>query len=270
LAQKPLHSLIVGIKGAGEMASAIGWRLYTANIRKIFMMEVAHPLAVRREVSFCEAVRDGEKTVDGVQAKSVDRVEDIQSVWDRGWIAVLMDPEWLTIEKIPPDVLVDAIQAKRNLGTAVEEAPLVIGLGPGFVAGKDVHMVIETQRGHDLGKVITAGSAAVNTGVPGDIGGHSKKRVLKAYCCGIFRAMRCIGDLVQPGEVIGTVEDVEVIAEIGGVIRGLIRPGIRVMEGQKLGDIDPRGDPGYCYTISDKARAIAGSILEATLRVYNS
>jgi xanthine dehydrogenase accessory factor len=270
LAQKPLHSLVVGIKGAGEMATAIGWRLYTANIRKIFMMEVAHPLAVRRAVSFCEAVRDGEKTVEGIQAKGVDRVEDIQSVWDRGWIAVVVDPEWMTIEKIRPDVVVDAIQAKRNLGTAVEEAPLVIGLGPGFVAGKDVHMVIETQRGHDLGKVITAGRASANTGVPGDIGGHSRKRVLRAPSGGIFRAMRYIGDSVQPGEAIGAVEGVELRAEISGVLRGLIRPGIRVLQGQKLGDIDPRGDPGYCYTISDKARAIAGSILEATLRVYNS
>lgn len=266
---KAIKDLVVTIKGAGEMASGVAWRLYKANIRRIYMMEIPYPLAVRREVSFCEAVHDGSQAVEGVEAIRAGSVQEIHDAWDEGKIAAVVDPEWKTSEKLGPDVMVDAILAKRNLGTVLNEAPLVIGLGPGFVAGKDVHLVIETNRGHHLGRIITSGSAESNTGIPGSIGGFAAERVLRAPTSGIFRATRTIGDIVTRGEVVGDVEGVEICAHIDGVIRGVIRSGNRVVQGLKLGDIDPRADSSYCHTISDKARAIGGSVLEAILRVFN-
>ncbi len=261
--------LSIGIKGAGEMASAMAWRLYMANIRKIFMMEIPCPLAVRRGVCFCEAIHDGCKTVEGVEAIRAEGVEDVGRIWNEGKIAVLVDPGWTSREKLRPDVILDAILAKKNIGTTRIEAGLVIGLGPGFVAGSDVHMVIETNRGHNLGRIITSGGAEADTGVPGDIGGYTQERVLRAPAGGAFRTGKAIGESVKTGEVVGAVAGVEIRSRIDGVIRGLIRPDIEVSQGMKLGDIDPRGDRSYCYTISDKARAIAGSALEAILRVYN-
>jgi len=264
-----LNQLIVGIKGAGKMASAIAWSLYKANIRKIFMMEIPNPLAVRRAVSFCEAVHKGAAIVEGVEAKRVDDADGVQAAWNKKAIAVLVDPQWESIKKMAPQVVIDAILAKTNMGTATTDAPLVIGLGPGFTAPADVHMVIETNRGHHLGRIFTDGSAENNTGVPGNIGGYSEQRVLRAPVSGIFKTRHSITDLVKLGDVIGTVEDEKVYAGIDGVLRGLIRPGSRVGKGLKIGDIDPRKDKSYCYTISDKARAIGGSVLEGILRVYN-
>ncbi|MCP4695038.1 MAG: EF2563 family selenium-dependent molybdenum hydroxylase system protein [Desulfobacterales bacterium] len=265
---KPVHEITVGIKGAGEMASAIGWRLYQANMRKIFMMDIPGPMAVRREVSFCEAIHEGRWMTEDVAATLANDVGEVHRAWEGGEIAVLVDPEWKSVKKIQPDVIVDAILAKRNLGTTMAEAPLVIGLGPGFHAGDDVHMVIETNRGHHLGRIITSGAAEPNTGIPGSIGGYAKERVLRAPTRGMFRARAAIGDMVQAGQVVGDVAGEEVRTEIGGVIRGLIRSDNQVPKGLKLGDIDPRGDRGYCNTISDKARAIGGTVLEAILRVY--
>ena len=165
-----LRDLTIQIKGAGEMARAVAWRLYMANFNKILMLETANPLAVRREVSFCEALHDGSQTVEGVKAVMAGAIEDIHREWEQGRIAVAADPQWLLLEQVRPKVLVDAILAKRNLGTRMMDAELVISLGPGFNAGSDVHMVIETNRGHDLGRIITAGAAEANTGVPGAIG----------------------------------------------------------------------------------------------------
>jgi len=264
-----LSQLVVGIKGAGEMASAIAWRLYQANMRKIFMMEIPRPVAVRRAVSFCEAVYEGNHIVEDVEALFVKSPAEIQPVWVEGKVAVIVDPNWQCVHDVCPQVLVDAILAKENLGTEISEAQLVIGLGPGFTAGEDVHMLVETKRGHSLGRIITSGSAEPNTGVPGAIGGYSKQRILRTSADGEFQNACSIGDQVKCGQVIGTVGGVEVRAGIDGVVRGLIRFGTRVPPGLKLGDIDPRGDAGYCFTISDKARAIAGSVLEAILRVYN-
>jgi xanthine dehydrogenase accessory factor len=264
-----IRKLSIGIKGAGEMASAIAWRLYMANIRKIFMMEIPCPLAVRRGVCFCEAIHEKSKTVEGVEAIKADRVDDVEQIWDKEKIAVLVDPEWISREKLQPDVILDAILAKKNLGTTRMEAGLVIGLGPGFVAGNDVHMVIETNRGHNLGRIITSGSAEADTGVPGDIGGYTEERVLRAPAGGVFRAGKAIGDSVKKGEIVGEVAGTEIRTRIDGVIRGLIRSDIKVTQGLKLGDIDPRGDKNLCFTISDKARAIAGSALEAVLRIFN-
>jgi len=267
LAQLP--ELTIVIKGAGEMASAVAWRLYMANIQKILMLETDNPLAVRREGSFCEAVHDGHKTVENVEAVKVQGLADIYQAWERGNIAVASDPQWHLLEKIDSNLVVDAILAKRNLGTRKKEADLVIGLGPGFSAGNDVHMVIETNRGHNLGRIITAGSAEPNTGIPGSIGGFAEERVMRAPIDGQFIARRSIGDHVKAGDIVGFVMKAEVRTKIGGVIRGLIRSDTSVTKGLKLGDIDPRGQQQYCFTISDKARAIGGSVLEAVMRVFN-
>jgi xanthine dehydrogenase accessory factor len=264
-----LNALVVVIKGAGEMASAVAWRIYMANIRQILMLETPSPLAVRRAVSFCEAVHDGQHTIEGVAANRADDPDAVGACWQKHKIAVSIDPKWKMPDRFQPDVVIDAILAKKNLGTRMDEAPLVIGLGPGFVAGQDVHMVVETQRGHHLGKIITAGSAEPNTGIPGSIGGFTEERVLRAPRDGKFKADCCIGDAVRKEERIGTVADAEVRAQIDGVVRGLIRTASHVSSGLKIGDIDPRGDVSYCRTISDKARAISGSVLEAILRVYN-
>jgi len=264
-----LKDCVVVLKGAGEMASASAWRIYMSNIRRILMLETHSPLAVRREVSYCEAVHDGSKTVEGVEAIRIDSDTEVREAWAKGKIAVVVDPEWKRINRMQPDVVIDAILAKKNLGTHIMEAPLVIGLGPGFIAGQDVHYVIETHRGHQLGRLVTSGSAAPNTGIPGPIGGYAEERVLRAPCDGQFNAECSIGDSVRIGDRVGTVAAEEVIAKIDGVLRGLIRSASRVDRGLKIGDIDPRGHGDYCYTISDKARAISGSVLEAILRVYN-
>ena len=264
-----LHELIVGIKGAGEMASAVAWRLYQARIRHIFMLEVAKPMAVRRKVSFCEAVHDDRHVVEDVEAVLAADVHQVASIWQGGQIAVLADPQWHAIEQFKPHVLIDAILAKKNLGTRLSDAALVIGLGPGFTAGTDAHLVIETNRGHDLGRIITDGFAEPDTGIPGSIGGYAKERVLRAPTKGIFTAQRSIGDLVEAGEAVGEVDGQSVTCQIGGILRGLVRSDHAVSKGYKLGDIDPRGNVSYCHTISDKARAISGSVLETIMRRYN-
>ena len=265
----PLHEIIIAVKGAGEMASAVAWRLHMSNFRKILMMETDYPLAVRREVSFCEAVHEGEKEVEKVKAVRVQKTDEIKPCWQKNEIAVVVDPQWQTLKAIQPEVVVDAVLAKRNLGTQLNEAPLVIGLGPGFYATKDVHLVIETNRGHNLGIIITSGEAEPNTGTPGAIGGFTEERVLRAPGDGKFQSVRNIGDYVNQNEVLGSVAGVEVRARIAGVLRGLIRPNSQVTKGLKIGDVDPRGEASYCFTISDKARAIGGSVLEAILRSYN-
>ena len=224
---------------------------------------------MRRAVSFCEAVHDGHQTVEGVSAKRADSPDDVRACWKNRRIAVCIDPDWKLALMFQPDVAIDAVLAKKNLGTRIDEAPLVIGLGPGFIAGKDVHMVVETNRGHHLGRIITDGRAQPNTGIPGSITGYAQERVLRAPCEGEFKAACSIGDPVKKGESIGTVAADPVQARIDGVLRGLIRSATHVPKGLKIGDIDPRGDARFCYTISDKARAISGSVLEAILRVYN-
>jgi xanthine dehydrogenase accessory factor len=265
----PLNEITIAVKGAGEMASALAWRLYMANIKNILMLETDYPLAVRREVSFCEAVHEGEKEVEKVRAVRVQNPDEIKTCWQRDEIAVMVDPHWQILTEIQPEVIVDSVLAKKNLGTHINEAPLVVGLGPGFCAGKDVHLVIETNRGHNLGRIVTSGEAEPNTGIPGAIGGFAEERVLRAPGDGNFLSVRNIGDTVIKNELLGSVSGVEARAGIDGVLRGLIRPNSNVSQGLKIGDIDPRGDVSYCFTISDKARAIGGSVLEAILRRYN-
>ena len=260
--------MIICIKGAGELASAVAWRLYMANMRKIIMMECPRPLAVRRNVSFCEAVYDGTNEVESVKADLCNDVDGVKRCWQNETIAVVVDPTWQMLTQLPANVVVDAVLAKKNLGTTMDEAQLVIGLGPGFIAGHDVGVVVETNRGHNLGRILTSGSAEPNTGIPGNIEGYTQERVLRAPAEGRFRSNKEIGDLVETGEIIGEVDNIGVAAQINGVIRGLIRPNSDVRKGLKIGDIDPRGEKDYCYTISDKARAISGSVLEAILRVF--
>ena len=264
-----LQDLIIAIKGAGEMASAVAWRLYMANMKNSIMLEIEKPLAVRREVSYCEAVHDGRKTVEGVEAVRVAGPDEIKQAWGSGKIAVAVDPMWHMLNDLEPNLVVDAILAKRNLGTRLQEAELVVGLGPGFNAGRDVHLVIETNRGHNLGRIISSGPAEPNTGIPGSIGGFAEERVLRSPAEGQFTTQRCIGDPVATGEIVGSVQGTDVRSGISGVIRGLIRSNTVVATGMKIGDVDPRGRSEYCYTISDKARAIGGAVLEAILRVYN-
>ncbi|PIP35302.1 MAG: molybdenum hydroxylase [Desulfobacterales bacterium CG07_land_8_20_14_0_80_52_14] len=265
-----LEDLVIGIKGAGEMASAVAWRLFSARIRKLFMMEIEKPLAVRRKVCFCEAVYEKRHTVEGIEGVLAENAADIYRAWASDRIPVIVDPSWESVTCLRPHGVVDAIIAKENLGTRIHDAPLVIGLGPGFTAAIDVHFVIETQRGHDLGRIFTKGCALENTGVPGNIGGFTKERVLRAPIEGTFRTERAIGDRVQKGEAVAEVGGEIIRASIDGVIRGLLRPGAVVTKGLKLGDIDPRGCVEYCFTLSDKARAVAGSVLEVVCRAYNT
>lgn len=265
----PLNEIVIAVKGAGEMATGIACRLYNANFRRIFMMDIENPMAVRRRVSFCEAVHDGAASVEGILSIKCESPSGIEAAWTQNAIPILVDPAWEAIKRLSPHVVIDAVIAKRNLGTRITEAPLVIGLGPGFTAGKDVHMAIETNRGHDLGRVILDGSPEPNTGIPGTIAGIAGERVLRAPCAGVFTSHLDIGALVQKGDVAGYVDGQPVITIIDGVIRGLIRPQTHVKAGLKIGDVDPRGNPVYCNTISEKARALGGSVLEAILRQYN-
>ncbi len=271
-----LKELIIGIKGAGEMASGVAWRLHQSNIKNIFMMETKNPLAVRRRVSFCESVYDGHIQVQGVGAVSASNRKEIKSAWENNTIPVIIDPGWESIKVIQPQVVIDAIIAKKNLGTSQKDARLVIGLGPGFEAGKDVHMVVETHRGHHMGKVILKGKPEANTGIPGSIKGVTKERVLRAPCSGIFHTDSDIGTMVKKGDIIGYVDETKdkkiskniVHAQIDGILRGMIRPNTRVRQQMKIGDIDPRGNI-ECTSISEKSRAVAGGVLEAILRTFN-
>lgn len=267
---KKLKDRLIIIKGAGEMATGVACRLYGANLQRILMLETESPLAVRRHVSFCEAVHDGAKCVEGVEAVCVSTQSELFEAWQKGQVAVRVDPLGESVSCLKPDVLVDATLAKRNLGIAADDAQLVIAIGPGFEAGRDCHVVIESNRGHDLGRLLRTGRAVANTGVPGVINGYTLERVLRSPRNGIFITQRMIGDEVREGEVLGMVSNAEVVASINGILRGLIRPGSSVTKNLKIGDIDPRGEKIYCETISEKARSLGGAVLEAILADFNT
>lgn len=262
-----LSDITVLIRGAGEMASGVAWRLFQCGFR-ICLTETDQPLAVRRKVSFCEAVYDGQTIVEGVEAQLIEDVDDRFRVWNEDKIPLLLDPDCKSKESLKPQVLVDAIMAKKNIGTSMTDAPLVIALGPGFNASKDAHFVVETNRGHNLGRVLTNGYAESDTGVPGPVQGITSDRVLRAPGDGVFEAILDIGAQVKRGDVVGSVAVAPVKAKIDGVLRGLIHEGVEVREGLKIGDIDPRGVVDCCFTISEKARAIGGAVLEGILRRY--
>ncbi|MDD4635299.1 MAG: selenium-dependent molybdenum cofactor biosynthesis protein YqeB [Dehalococcoidales bacterium] len=263
-----LSSLKVLVRGGGEQATAVAHRLHQGHFR-VVIVEAPHPEAVRREVAFCEAIYDKEKTVEGVTARFIGSADDIFGMWEKDIIPLMADPEAKVKTVLKPDVIIDATIAKRNLGNKMSDARLVIGLGVGFTAGRDVHVVIETKRGHNLGRVIRLGEAAPDTGIPGEIMGYSAERVLRAPQAGIFTTSHSIGDIVKAGDIIAEVDGMPINAVIGGVIRGLLRNGTTVPKGMKSGDIDPRGVKEYCTTISEKGRAIAGGVLEAILAEFN-
>lgn len=255
---------LVVIKGAGDIATGIAHRFSRCGF-KVVMLEKRQPTVIRRTVSFAEAVYRGRITVEGITAELADSPEKAPGLLEAGKIPVVVDPGWNFVKNTTPAVVVDAIIAKKNLGTSMGEAPVVIGLGPGFTAGIDVHAVVETQRGHNLGRVLLEGSAAPDTGVPGNIAGYSSERLLRSPGRGIFSALNEIGDFVENGRTVATVEGVPVKAAISGVLRGILKSGLFVGEGMKVGDIDPRGLRENCYTISDKSRAVAGGALEAAM-----
>lgn len=256
--------MLICIKGAGDLASGIALRLHHAGF-SIVMTDLPVPLAVRRTVAFSEAIRLGSTTVEDVKAERADNSDQVYDCLARRVIPVLADPEAAIIQELRPEVVIDAIMAKRNLGTRIDDAPMVIAIGPGFTAGVDCHAVVETKRGHTLGRVIREGSAIPNTGVPGNIGGQSVNRLIKASADGIFHPERNIGDIVREGDRVGNVDGIPVCAATDGMIRGLLQDGVPVTEGLKAGDVDPRGESADYTTVSDKALAIGGGVLEAVM-----
>ncbi|MBC7325312.1 MAG: EF2563 family selenium-dependent molybdenum hydroxylase system protein, partial [Moorella sp. (in: Bacteria)] len=234
---------------------------------QVIMTEIARPTVIRRAVAFAQAVYSGTITVEGVSGSLAHGPEEALQLAREGKIAVLVDPRAEVIKALRPQIVVDAILAKANLGTSRDQAPIVIALGPGFTAGRDAHAVVETKRGHYLGRVIWQGEAIANTGTPGEVMGYAGERVLRAPAAGIFRGCKAIGDPVTAGETVARVNDIPVTAKISGVLRGILHDGLEVTPGMKAGDIDPRGERDYCFTISDKARAIAGGVLEAILHL---
>ncbi len=260
---------VVLIKGAGEVASGVAHRLFRSHFR-VCMTEIHQPQAVSRGVAFCEVIHDGEKEVEGVIAKLVASKEEILKAWEEQRLPLLVDPEASVKEILHPGVVIDAIMAKKNLGTEITDAPLVIGLGPGFYAGRDVHMVVETSWSDNLGRVILEGEAEKDTGIPIPICGLTLERVLHAPTPGLFLTNKEIGDVVATGEVVASVGGQPVRAEVSGVIRALLRSGIEVKRDTKLGEIDPSGNKEACFHIRGRIRAIAGGVLEAILMHYGS
>ena len=255
------------IRGAGDLASGIALRLWHSGF-DVVMTELEHPTTIRRTVSFSEAVVKGRTEVEDVSAQLAENVTHAKELMKRNILPVFVDPDCRCREALKPDILIDAILAKRNLGTKITDAPIVIGVGPGFEAGVDCHAVVETMRGHTLGRAIYQGGALPNTNIPGRIGGFTGERVLRAPDDGIFKGTRQIGDTVAAGDIAGYVGDKPMICTIGGVLRGLLADGTATVEGMKAGDVDPRGKKEYCETVSDKALAIAGGVLEAVLHLY--
>jgi xanthine dehydrogenase accessory factor len=262
----PVRFVRILVKGAGDLASGVIYRLWKAGFL-VFVTEIARPTAVRRTVSFASAVYEGSWTVQGVTARRVEDLNSAFAVQQAGFVPVLVDPEASVRSELNPHVVVDGIMAKRNTGTHIDDAPIVVALGPGFTAGVDCHAVVETQRGHNLGRVLYTGSAAPNTGVPGDVGGYTWERVLRAPTEGTFRALRSIGEIVNAGDTVAVVDGQPVVAAIRGVLRGLIHDGLKVSKGQKVGDVDSRADISHCFSISDKALSVGGGVLEAVLHL---
>jgi len=257
----PQSALKVVIRGGGDLATGVVQKFHRAGFA-VAILEIREPTAIRRSVALCEAVYDGFAQVEDVTCKKASTPEELDACWRDGVVPLLIDPAGESIKSIKPDAVIDAILAKQNTGTNGSMADVVIALGPGFHAGEDVHAVIETMRGHDLGRLILEGSAKQDTGVPGEIAGESSGRVMHAPVHGTVAHSKRIGDIVQRGETIFTVGGVAAPAPISGLLRGLIREGAQVQEGMKAADIDPRTDTEW-RTISDKSRCIGGAALEA-------
>ena len=256
--------MLVVIRGAGDIATGIALRLWRAGIR-VVMTDLERPTAIRRTVAFSQAVVHGETVVEDVAARRADSPAQALELLEDGVIPVLADPEGACVPVLRPAAVVDAILAKRNLGTRMSDAPVVVGVGPGFTAGADCHAVVETMRGHDLGRVIYKGSAQPNTGIPGLIGGFAGERVLRAPADGVFHQILDIGAQVKQGDIAAEVDGVPLLCTLDGVLRGILPEGTPVFKGMKAGDIDPRCKIEHCYLASDKALAVGGGVLEAIL-----
>ena len=252
---------LVVIRGGGDLASGAAYQLHQAGL-PVVIFELATPLAIRRAVSFASAVTEGEVSIEGISGVRTGSVADAVSVAQGGAVAVLVSPD---LPDAQLDIVVDARIAKRNVDTHIDQAKLVIGLGPGFTPGVDCHVVIETQRGHRLGRVLTESKAEPDSGVPGQVGGAGAERVVRAPTDGLVTWQVEIGEMVKTGVAMGSVGDQEVVAGIDGVVRGLVTPGFDAQKGLKIADIDPRGDRSACFEISDKARLVGAGVLEAVL-----
>jgi len=257
---------IAVVKGGGDLGSGVAWRLWKVGFR-VICTDLAQPMVIRRTVAFSTAIYEGRAIVEGVSAERIGAADEAFFAWSQNTLPVIVDPEARVVDIYKPEVVVDAIMAKRNTGTSLALAPRVVALGPGFIAGTDCHAVVETQRGHDLGRVLWSGSAAPNTGIPGVIGGEGEKRVVRAPADGQIYGRRAIGDMVQAGEIIASIDQTPVPATINGMLRGMLHDRVRVAAGTKIADIDPRSERSHCYSISDKALAIAGGVLEAVLSI---
>lgn len=267
-----MENLVI-VRGGGDIATGTIYKLYECGF-KVLILETANPSAIRRNVAFSEAVYNGTQTVEGLTCTLAKTLEEAVSLLEEGKLAMLIDPVGECIGQLRPMAVVDGILAKKNLGTHKTMAPITVALGPGFTAGEDVDAVIETMRGHSLGRVIYEGEAIKNTGIPGVIAGFSKERVLHSPAAGVMRNVKKITDTVGKGETIALIEtkegDIPVVATIDGLLRGLIRDGYPVTKGFKIADIDPRlQEYENCFTISDKARCIAGGVVEAILHLKN-
>ena len=259
----------VVIRGGGDIASGSIQKLYRSGF-KLIILEVDKPTAIRRNVAFSDAIYNGETSVEGIKAIKVSNIEEIKEAHKNNIIPIMIDPEGKIIEEIKPIAVIDAILAKKNLGTNKSMAPITIALGPGFNAGEDVDVVIETMRGHNLGRLIFEGYAMPNTGVPGEIGGYSKERVIYSEADGLIKNVSRIGDIVNKDDVLAYIGDIEVKSPISGLLRGIIKDGTMVYKGLKIGDVDPRLKEVENYTtISDKARNIGGGVLEALFIMKN-
>lgn len=263
-----LNEILV-VRGGGDLATGTIQKLHRCGFR-VLVLEVPKPTSIRRKVSFSEAIYDGEIEIEGITAVHVHCLDEIKEAWNNNKVPVIIDPKGQYIKQLKPNIVVDAIIAKKNLGTTKDMADITIALGPGFTAGKDVHIVIETARGHDLGRLIFQGEAKKNTGIPGVIGGYSKERVIHSPCDGIIENVKDIGAIVEKDEIIAYVGNTSVKTTISGLLRGIIRNGSEVRKGLKIADIDPRiSEKPNCYTISDKSRNIAGGVLEAMFFMKN-
>lgn len=255
------------IKGAGDLASGVGMAFYKSGF-KVLMTESEKPTVIRRSVAFGNCIFEDKAIVEGVTSIKVNE-DNYKEALDRGLIGVIVDPKAEIIKKYQPDIVVDAILAKSNLGTTMDDAPIVIGCGPGFYAGNDCHLVIETKRGHNLGQIIRTGSAIANSGIPGIVEGRGIERVIYSPVEGIVTHVKKIGDIVAESDIILKVGDVPVTSPFKGVLRGLIAEGLHVPAKMKIGDVDPRINPEYCFTISEKAMAIGRAAVEGALNLGN-
>jgi xanthine dehydrogenase accessory factor len=257
-------SYTVIVKGGGDLATAVAHKLFRAGF-PVIITELDKPMMVRRNVSFANCVYERQWTVEGITSVLVDDEKEIGNIINEGKIPLIVDPQCHIRFKVKPAIIVDGILAKKNCGTYLKDAPIVIALGPGFNSGEDVHLVVETQRGHNLGKIIFSGGAEPDTGIPGEVKGYTSERILRAPKSGLVKNHMHIGSIVEKGDIICYVDENPIISQISGIVRGLIHEGAKVNKYEKIGHIDPRGIEEYCNTISEKGRNIAGGVLEGIL-----